>query len=135
MSINDLNILLVEDDKNVIATLRSMLMEYGVSNVFDATNGEEALELLREAPDTISFVICDWNMPKVTGIEVLEEVRKTNPEMPFLMVTARADKESVIKAKENNVSAYICKPFTYGQLKKKVNFVINSWLIQDGERR
>lgn len=129
MSVHDLNILLVEDDQNVATTVRNMLMEFGVSNVYSATNGVEALDLLREVPDTISFVICDWNMPKKTGIEVLEEVRRNYSNMPFLMVSARADKESVVRAKNSNVSAYICKPFSYGELQKKLNYIIDHCLV------
>jgi len=129
MSISDLNVLLVEDDQNVAITLHNMLMEMGVSNVYDATNGVEALDLFHEAPDSISLVICDWNMPEKTGIEVLEEIRRTNDNMPFLMVTARADEASVLKAKECNVSAYICKPFSYDELKKKVNHIIDHWSV------
>jgi two-component system chemotaxis response regulator CheY len=127
MNTHDLNVLLVEDDQNVSMTLRSMLIEFGISNVYDAVNGEEALALLQEAKEDISLVVCDWNMPKVTGIEVLEAIRKTSPEMPFLMVTARADKSSVLAAKEHNVSVYICKPFSYGEFKKKMNYIVNHW--------
>ena len=134
MGINHLNVLLVEDDQNVSNTVRNMLMEMGVSNVYDAEDGKGALELLREAPEDISLVICDWNMPNVTGIEVLDAIRETNPELPFLMITARADRDSVLEAKKYNVSAYICKPFSYGELRKKVDYAISRWVINDGER-
>jgi DNA-binding response OmpR family regulator len=80
--------------------------------------------------DMVNFIICDWNMPGITGINFLRQVRTTHPHIPFLMITGRADKNSVIEAKSVGVSAYIKKPFSPRQLEEKVRFLIE---LEEGE--
>lgn len=120
MKADNVTVLLVEDDQNVRSTLKAMLREMGVSQVFQAGDGQEALKYFDANPDGVDMVICDWNMPHKTGIEFLREIRQVYPDMPFLMITARADKESIIAAKSAQVTAYIRKPFTFDELKDKI---------------
>lgn len=122
--LNDLKILLVEDQAEARALLRNMLLELGITQIFEASNGEEALSFLDSAYDFIDLVMCDWNMPSVSGLEVLRDIRKVNESLPFLMVTGRSDVESVKEAKASGVTAYIRKPFTPKQLEAKLRVML-----------
>jgi two-component system chemotaxis response regulator CheY len=72
----------------------------------------------------IDLVLCDWNMPGRSGLELLQQVRSVGLEVPFVMVTGRADKESVIAAKDAGVTAYISKPFSAAQLEAKMRAAV-----------
>ena len=120
----ELGILVVDDQVSARSMVKKMLKELRINQVFDASNGREALRLLDSAPEMIHVIICDWNMPNMTGIELLRQVRSVGIDVPFLMVTGRADKESVIEAKDAGVSAYISKPFSQVQLEAKLRSVI-----------
>lgn len=118
------SVLLVEDDSNVRLSIKAMLQEMGISNISEAADGVEALRLIEGDPKKgFGFVVCDWNMPKKTGLELLRDVRETNKKTPFLMITARANKDSVALAKKHDVTAYIVKPFTFNELKAKVSAI------------
>lgn len=117
-------ILVVDDEPEIRALVRDVLGEAGINRIFEAQNGKEAIELIDAGFDIFSLVICDWNMPSMTGIEFLKQVRTTHPGMPFLMVTGRSDKNSVIDAKRAGVSAYIRKPFSPRQLEEKLKVLL-----------
>lgn len=123
-ALSDLKILLVEDQAEARAMLRNMLMELGITQIFEASNGREALSFLDSAFDFIDVVVCDWNMPSMTGVEVLRQLRSVDPAMPFLMVTGRSDIESVSEAKSCGVTAYIRKPFSPKQLEAKLRIIM-----------
>ncbi len=118
-------VLLIEDDPNIRTTLKLMLEEMGIHNITETINGIEALQYIDEHTYEINLIICDWNMPKKTGIEFLREVRQVFPTMPFVMITARADKDSVLLAQAENVTAYVSKPVSFDALKKKIDHVLN----------
>ena len=99
---------------------RKMLKELGLNQVFEAPNGREAMKLLDSAGDMIDLIMCDWNMPEMTGLELLQQVRTIGLNVPFLMVTGRADMDSVMEAKGAGVTAYIAKPFSQLQLEAKL---------------
>lgn len=124
MDISKINALLVDDDNNTRISIKSMLQEMGLSNIREAKDGQEALSAVDQSfsgtNDPIDLIICDWNMPHKTGISFLREVRQLDTEIPFLMITARADQESVQTAINDKVTAYIRKPFNFDQLKTKV---------------
>jgi len=117
----DLKILVVDDFPTMRKIVRQVLRQLGYNDVQEAEDGESALKILRQKPD-IQFVISDWNMPNVTGIELLKSVR-ADPNLkglPFLMVTADADKENIVEAVKSGVSSYIVKPFNAATLKEKI---------------
>jgi CheY-like chemotaxis protein len=120
VDIHKTSVLLVEDDQNVRTAIRSMLTEMGVNHVFEAKDGRAALQYFEHDSEKVNLIICDWNMPHKTGIELLREVRQTRHDLPFLMITARADQQSVQAAKESHVTAYIRKPFTFDDMKVKM---------------
>jgi CheY-like chemotaxis protein len=120
MNLEEIHVLVVEDNAQTTRLIRMMLMDMQVANVITATDGVEAQEILQAGDDRIDVILCDWRMPRMTGIQFLKLVRKTHPEMPFMMVTANADVESIKAAASSGVSGYIAKPFSPAQLKKKL---------------
>jgi two-component system chemotaxis response regulator CheY len=122
--IGDLKILLVEDQSESRALLRNMLSELGISQVFDASDGRQALSFLDNAFDFVDVVVCDWNMPNMSGVELLRQLRTVNTDTPFLMVTGRADMASVMEAKSSGVNGYIRKPFSLSQLEAKLTILM-----------
>ena len=122
--LNSLKILIVDDQNDIRILIRDILSESGIMHIFEAANGEEALHFLGQDFGTVDFIICDWDMPGITGLDLLRQVRVSHPAMPFLMVTGRGDRNSVIEAKDAGVSAFIKKPFSPKQLEDKVKALI-----------
>jgi len=118
-------ILIVEDEDNIALALKT-IVEKGVNNsqVYTAASGLEALEYFNR--HNINLILSDWNMPAMTGGELLSAVRKgaRNTQVPFLMLTARADAESVNSAIDHHITEYIVKPFNKNDLIKKITTAI-----------
>jgi two-component system chemotaxis response regulator CheY len=121
--LEDLKILLIDDDDTMRTLLRRMLSRMKVSNISEANGGREALERIAEPATPIDLVICDWNMPEMTGIEIFARARTLRPQIPFLMLTGRADIDSIIAAKTAGIAAYIVKPIAAQELKAKIAFL------------
>lgn len=124
LKLEDMKILLVEDQSDVRAMLRGMLTELGITQTFECPDGRQALMFIDTAFDFIDMIICDWNMPGITGVELLRQLRTVYPGVPFLMITGRSDMESVIEAKSSGVSGYIRKPFSKAQLEAKLRILM-----------
>ncbi|MCK5284295.1 MAG: response regulator [Alphaproteobacteria bacterium] len=122
--LSDLKILLVEDQSEARAMMRNMLMEMGISQVFEAPDGRKALSFIDAAFDFVDLIICDWNMPEMNGVEFLRQLRTVDQDMPFLMVTGRSDMDSVVEAKSSGVTGYIRKPFSPAQFEAKVRIIL-----------
>jgi two-component system, chemotaxis family, chemotaxis protein CheY len=122
--LEDLRLLLIDDQSSARAMARKMLKELGLNQVFEAPNGREAMKFLDSASDMIDLIMCDWNMPEMTGLQLLQQVRSTGVDIPFLMVTGRADMDSVMEAKAAGVTAYIAKPFSQLQLEAKLRATV-----------
>ena len=120
VDLSDLTILVVDDEVALTRLVRMMLKDFHITQVFTAKDGKVALELLGEMQDNIDIVICDWNMPNVNGLDLLKQIRTVDPDLPFLMLTARADMTSVKEARDNGVTDYLRKPFSADTLKKKL---------------
>jgi two-component system chemotaxis response regulator CheY len=103
--------------------IKNILRQLGYINILEADDGTSAMEVLRS--EKVDFIISDWNMPQMSGIELLKAVRTSEEwkDMPFLMVTAEGQKENVIEALKNRVNNYIVKPFTPETLTEKNNEV------------
>ncbi|MBI1238760.1 MAG: response regulator [Alphaproteobacteria bacterium] len=123
-TLEDLRIIIIDDQSTARAMLRAMLKEIGINQVFEAPDGRDGLTFLDNAGDMVDVVICDWNMPKMTGVELLRQVRSAGIDIPFLMVTGRTDRESVLQAKTAGVTGYIAKPFSYRQLEAKLRALL-----------
>jgi two-component system, chemotaxis family, chemotaxis protein CheY len=107
-----INVLIVDDFATMRRIIKGVLKQLGFSNLIEAEDGEAALKELRK--DKVGLIVSDWNMPNMTGLELLKAVRADNSlkGIPFLMVTAEGQKENVIQAVQAGVSNYIVKPFT-----------------------
>jgi two-component system chemotaxis response regulator CheY len=116
-----MNILVVDDFTTMRRIVKNILKQLGYVNIHEADDGASAIEVLKR--EKIHFIISDWNMPQMSGIELLKTVRATEEwkDLPFLMVTAEGQKENVIEAVKNRVNNYILKPFTPETLMEKIN--------------
>lgn len=119
----NLKILVVEDQQEMRTLVRNMLAESGVTQIFEAADGREALQFMDMAYDCINLIICDWNMPGVSGLDLVRQIRTTDTAIPVLMLTGRHDKTSVLEAKMAGVTAYIGKPFSEEQLASKLRVI------------
>ena len=131
--LSEIRILLVDDQSDARALMRGMLGGMGITQIFESSNGREALKFLDATFDFLDLIICDWNMPSMTGLELLRQLRTVDPNLPFLMVTSRSDMDSVIAAKSAQVTAYIRKPFSPAQLEAKIRIVLHRAGTLDGE--
>ncbi|MDA8053112.1 MAG: chemotaxis response regulator CheY [Deltaproteobacteria bacterium] len=116
-----MKILVVDDFSTMRRIIKNILKQIGFANVDEAENGQVALSKI--ADGNYDFVISDWNMPEINGIELLKSVRanETTKDLPFLMVTAEAKKENVVEAVKAGVNNYIVKPFTAETLQEKIS--------------
>lgn len=112
--------LLIEDNDEIRELVRHFLEDIGLHNITECVDGQEALELLDTRMDDFDLIICDWNLPHVSGNALLRHVRMTHPSLPFIMITSRADYNSVIIAREDGVDAYLRKPFLQSELEEKI---------------
>jgi len=112
--------LVVDDFSTMRRIVRNLLKELGYTNVDEAEDGAQALSKLRS--DKYDFVVSDWNMPNMDGLEMLKQIRadETLSKIPVLMVTAEAKKENIIEAAKAGASGYVVKPFTAATLDEKL---------------
>jgi two-component system, chemotaxis family, chemotaxis protein CheY len=116
-----LSILVVDDDDDMRTLIRTMLTRMNANIlVIEVRSGEEALERLSAALEPFNIVICDWEMPGMSGLDLYKKVHARDPKLPFLMLTGRADVESVVAAKKAGVMGYLVKPVSPQQLRAKV---------------
>lgn len=120
----DLRLLIVDDQSEARVLLKNMLGELGVTQIFECPDGRQALMFIDTAFDFVDMIICDWNMPGLTGVELLRQLRTVYPNVPFLMITGRTDMDSVIEAKSSGVTGYIRKPFSIAQLEAKLRIIM-----------
>ncbi len=124
MAYKDLTVLVVDDFLTMRRILRKILRDLEFVNILEAEDGSAALDALKA--NKIDLIVSDWNMPKMTGLELLKEVRANNAtkDIPFLMVTAEAQKGNIVEAVKARVSNYIVKPFTAATLEEKLGKII-----------
>lgn len=115
-----MKVLVVDDFSTMRRIIKNILRQLGFTNITEADDGETAVAKLES--ERIDFVVSDWNMPKMSGLELLKWVRAHDEfkDMPFLMVTAEAQKENILEAVKAKVSNYIVKPFTAEIMNEKI---------------
>jgi two-component system chemotaxis response regulator CheY len=119
MAVNtNMRVLIVDDFSTMRRIIKNILRQLGFTNIIEADDGSAAWEILNK--DQVDFIISDWNMPQMTGIELLRASEEF-ADLPFLMVTAEAQQENIIEAVQAKVSNYIVKPFTAETLGQKIN--------------
>jgi two-component system chemotaxis response regulator CheY len=116
----NMKILVVDDMTTMRRIVKNILKQLGFANIEEAENGQEALQKLREG--SFGFVVSDWNMPVMTGIDMLRAIRADEKlkALPVLMVTAEAQQANLVEAIQAGVSNYIVKPFTAETLQEKM---------------
>ncbi len=116
-------ILVVDDFSTMRRIVKNCLKQLGFNNITEAEDGAVALEKLNVGE--FKFIVSDWNMPNMMGIDLLKAVRASDDlkHIPFLMVTAEAQKENILEAAKAGVSNYIIKPFTADLLTEKMEAI------------
>jgi two-component system chemotaxis response regulator CheY len=116
----NMKILVVDDFSTMRRIIKNLLKDLGFANIQEADDGNTALPMLQQGD--FDFVVTDWNMPGMQGIDLLRAIRADAnlKHIPVLMVTAEAKKEQIIAAAQAGVNGYVIKPFTAGTLKEKL---------------
>jgi two-component system chemotaxis response regulator CheY len=123
-SLNEVSVLLIEDDASTRDILAVFLDELGVKTIHQMSNGTDALKFMDDNPEWRGVVLCDWNMPKMSGASFYRQVKNTHSDIPFIMVTGRNDEDSVLFAKDSGIYAYLLKPVSIEQLQEKIGKVV-----------
>ncbi len=116
-----MKILVVDDFSTMRRIVKNLLRDLGFTKIDEADDGNTALPMLRSGK--FDFLVTDWNMPGMTGIDLLKAVRADEnlASLPVLMVTAESKREQIIEAAQAGVNGYVVKPFTAGTLEEKIN--------------
>ncbi|HAU93116.1 MAG: chemotaxis response regulator CheY [Pseudomonadota bacterium] len=116
----NMKILVVDDFSTMRRIIKNLLKDLGFSNIQEADDGSTALPMLQQGD--FDFVVTDWNMPGMQGIDLLRAIRADDSlkHLPVLMVTAEAKKEQIVAAAQAGVNGYVVKPFTAATLKEKL---------------
>ena len=116
-----MKILIVDDFSTMHRIIKNLLRDLGLNNTHEADDGNTALPMLKNGD--FDFVVTDWNMPGMQGIDLLKAIRADESlrHLPVLMVTAEAKREQIIEAAQAGVNGYIVKPFTAATLKEKLD--------------
>ncbi|HWG80727.1 MAG TPA: response regulator [Stellaceae bacterium] len=122
--LEDKKILIVDDDASMRVLLRRMLSRMGIADPIEAGSGADALQLLAAAP--VDLVMCDWNMPAMSGMELFQRARLLRPDLRFLMLTGRADADSHAAARKAGVAAFMVKPISAPDLKVQLTHLLGA---------
>jgi two-component system chemotaxis response regulator CheY len=116
-----MKVLVVDDFATMRKIIKNVLKQIDIVNVLEAENGKHALTVLKN--DTVDLIISDWIMPEMTGIEFLKACKgdETIKKIPFIMVTAEAQKDNIMEAIKSGVDNYIVKPFTPDKLREAID--------------
>ncbi|GGZ00648.1 MULTISPECIES: chemotaxis response regulator CheY [Shewanella] len=117
----NMKILIVDDFSTMRRIIKNLLRDLGFNNTQEADDGSTALPMLQKGD--FDFVVTDWNMPGMQGIDLLRAIRADEnlKNIPVLMVTAEAKREQIIAAAQAGVNGYVVKPFTAATLKEKLD--------------
>ncbi|MEJ0039075.1 MAG: chemotaxis response regulator CheY [Gammaproteobacteria bacterium] len=122
----DMKFLVVDDYSTMRRIVKNLLHDLGYANVTEADDGKTALPLLQNG--SFDFLITDWNMPGMPGLDLLKAVRSNDKlkKLPVLMLTAEAKREQIVEAAQAGVSGYVIKPFTAVTLKEKIDKILGA---------
>ena len=124
MGYENLTVLVVDDFSTMRRIVRNILRDLDFKNILEAEDGDAAVTILKT--QRVDLIVSDWNMPKMTGLDLLKWVRSNEKtaSLPFLMVTAESQKENIIEAVKAKVSNYVVKPFTAATLAEKLEKIL-----------
>lgn len=117
-----MKILVADDSKTMLRIISNTLKRIGEDDIDTALDGQIALQLFNE--NQYDLILTDWNMPVMNGLELVQNIRKSNKDIPIIMITTEGGKTEVIKALRAGVNNYIVKPFTPQVLKQKLSDII-----------
>lgn len=122
-----MQILVVDDSLTIRSIVKNILYRLGYENIIEAENGLNAFEILKQNSD-IQILITDWNMPGMSGLELVQQVRsfKHFSEIKIIMITTEGAKQDVIRAIKSGVNDYIVKPFTPNVLSEKLTRILKN---------
>lgn len=122
----DMKFLVVDDFSTMRRIIKNLLIDLGYANVTEADDGATALPMLQAG--NFDFLVTDWNMPGMPGLDLLKAVRADArlAKMPVLMLTAEAKREQIIEAAQAGVNGYVIKPFTAVTLKEKIDKILEA---------
>ena len=120
-----IKVLVADDFATMRRIVKGVLKQLGFQNIVEAEDGSKALEALKK--EEVGLIISDWNMPKMTGLDLLKAVRSDDglKSIPFIMVTAEGLKENVLEAVKAGVTNYVVKPFTPEGFSEKIQAALN----------
>jgi two-component system chemotaxis response regulator CheY len=123
---SSIRFLVVDDFSTMRRIIKNFLNELGYNNIAEADDGKTALPVLKTGE--VDFLITDWNMPGMQGLELLRLVRgdPATKKLPVLMVTAEAKREQIVEAAQAGVNGYVVKPFTAATLKEKIDKILST---------
>ncbi|OUR99957.1 response regulator [Halobacteriovorax marinus] len=126
----NMKILVIDDMATMRKIIKNMLTQIGFKNITEADDGSTAWPMIQDAlksPEPYEFIVSDWNMPQMSGLDLLKNVRDTEElkKLPFLMITAEAEQGNVVIAVKAGVSNFIVKPFSAAVLKEKIEKIFN----------
>jgi len=124
-TLDKLKVLIVDDESDSRHVLKGALEDIGIKNVVEAPDARDAYYILDKGYQKIDMVLCDWNMPQITGIDLLERIRKRGNAIPFFMISGRSDHGSIVTAKNTGVTGYIRKPFSPNQIEAKLRATLH----------
>ncbi len=122
----DMKFLVVDDFSTMRRIIKNLLHDLGYPNVSEADDGKTALPMLQQGG--FDFLISDWNMPGMSGLDLIKAVRSDErlAKLPVLMLTAEAKREQIIEAAQAGVNGYVIKPFTAETLKEKLDKILGA---------
>jgi two-component system, chemotaxis family, chemotaxis protein CheY len=122
----EIKFLVVDDFSTMRRIIKNLLHDLGYKNVSEADDGNTALPMLKTGK--FDFLITDWNMPGMAGLDLLKHVRADGAlaSMPVLMLTAEAKREQIVEAAQAGVNGYVIKPFTAATLKEKIDKILSA---------
>ncbi|MDH3235503.1 MAG: response regulator [Alphaproteobacteria bacterium] len=115
-----LRVLVVDDNEQARKVLMMVFERLGIEKIFTANDGLEAQNLLAAMEGSIDLILCDWNMPVMSGMDLLRQIRWGYPDLPFIMVTANSDLQSARAAKEQGATDFIAKPVTAKEVEERL---------------
>jgi len=121
----DIKILVADDLPSARKAIVRLLGKLGYSTVLEASDGEQALKIIEEGE--VGLIISDWQMPKISGIDLVKKLRDAGNQIPFIIVTAASSREEVIEAHQSRVSDFIAKPFSMETLSMKIRRAVSSF--------
>lgn len=116
-----LKVLIVEDQPESRMILRDILGDLGIAQIYEADDGRNALQYM--SGKNVDLILCDWNMPVMSGMEFFRALREKGDATPFLMITGRSDHNSVMEARSTGVEGYIRKPFSPQQIETRLRIL------------